>query len=628
MIDLTDHDLGAELEYGLEFDKGDPQGLIENVLVANVNPCNSSMDLTKQSDNNLALNLNLSQETDTRGVPQSSINDATGNETKNIEISSNGILATDQPWSPARMHSRRNRGYTLGRRMQKPRKVFHQIETMNIFNNIKEEEFVLLEPTSNSGLPQNDEKLYQEMRKVCKTQRENITKLRNGTLLIKTENKKESDDLKKLKNLMKCDIEVKSHPTLNQTKATIYAPDLLHLSPDELAEDWKIQGQKVMTVYRFQKREGEVMKPSPGLLITFEGLNFPETIWHGFRIYNTRIYIPNPMRCFRCNKLGHSGKYCRSIYDTCVRCGEEKHSLPCLNTPKCINCNGEHPANSSNCIQYKISKETIAIKTKERCSFRDARSRAELQFNNIPFADVLKVSRTTQPPQALIRNTAEAPTSLLAPSYLINQAKPSNKRHISKENSTDEENVQINKVQKSYSSHGLRKSPPSKKILITTEAEVHQSRSLQTSTLCMHPGMVKPLPSLNSEVTRNDKMDSIEMELSVLDSVNETNLSSSAKDNKLPLLPRRQSLINDYPMPPTVVFTTPTAKTQKDSLRPKSKKQQLLDKKFEEASVERNADYFKKPSLLTDLKSANNGRQGRPLDPRKQQIKTIITKGK
>ncbi|GFU92237.1 hypothetical protein TNCV_1509621 [Trichonephila clavipes] len=51
-----------------------------------------------------------------------------------------------------------------------------------------------------------------------------------------------------------------------------------------------------------------------------------------------RPYIPNPLRCFQCQRYGHSKNVCRG-QPTCPRCGESDHdSADCKNKEQCLNC--------------------------------------------------------------------------------------------------------------------------------------------------------------------------------------------------------------------------------------------------------------------------------------------------
>ena len=60
----------------------------------------------------------------------------------------------------------------------------------------------------------------------------------------------------------------------------------------------------------------------------------------------------------------------------CVNCGEPKHitdDKDCKNTAKCVNCSGNHPANSRYCQAWNTEKEILQIKDTRNISFPEAR---------------------------------------------------------------------------------------------------------------------------------------------------------------------------------------------------------------------------------------------------------------
>ena len=58
-------------------------------------------------------------------------------------------------------------------------------------------------------------------------------------------------------------------------------------------------------------------------------------------------------RCFNCQRYGHVAGVCRSK-KRCSQCGssDQQHPNPCTASPRCCNCNGDHPAYSKHCSEY------------------------------------------------------------------------------------------------------------------------------------------------------------------------------------------------------------------------------------------------------------------------------------
>ena len=62
-----------------------------------------------------------------------------------------------------------------------------------------------------------------------------------------------------------------------------------------------------------------------------------------YQRYRVDPYIPSPLRCFKCQKFGHRRDFCRSSTAVCSVCSEAGHDdRECTNTPKCLNCAGDH----------------------------------------------------------------------------------------------------------------------------------------------------------------------------------------------------------------------------------------------------------------------------------------------
>ncbi|GBM17840.1 hypothetical protein AVEN_27715-1 [Araneus ventricosus] len=86
-------------------------------------------------------------------------------------------------------------------------------------------------------------------------------------------------------------------------------------------------------------------------------------------------YIPNPVRCFKCQKFGHSQQACRSNSKICAKCSVAGHdSSDCISDEiKCRNCEGDHPAFSRSCRRWVLEKEILSTKIRKNISFAEAR---------------------------------------------------------------------------------------------------------------------------------------------------------------------------------------------------------------------------------------------------------------
>ena len=113
------------------------------------------------------------------------------------------------------------------------------------------------------------------------------------------------------------------------------------MSDQEIKTELSSQG--VINVSRFVlKKEGKEIKTNT-LFVTFDSHKLPEKIKLGYYIVNIQPYVPNPLRCFNCQKFGHSKKWCKNKL-ACWKCGEDGHNgSDCASeTVSCLNCKGDH----------------------------------------------------------------------------------------------------------------------------------------------------------------------------------------------------------------------------------------------------------------------------------------------
>ncbi|GFY31929.1 uncharacterized protein TNCV_2620661 [Trichonephila clavipes] len=168
-----------------------------------------------------------------------------------------------------------------------------------------------------------------------------IRKMRSGDLFIEVTSSKQALALASLKQLAHFDIQVKQHATLNYSRGVISAADLYNVTEEEILEN--MAEQNVSQVRRITiRRDGQVLK-TKHLILTFATPDLPQSVKVAYLHCPVRPYIPNPLRCFQCQRFGHSKTTCRG-QPTCARCAEVGHdSADCKAREKCVNCKRRPP---------------------------------------------------------------------------------------------------------------------------------------------------------------------------------------------------------------------------------------------------------------------------------------------
>ncbi|GFW42334.1 uncharacterized protein TNCV_1207861 [Trichonephila clavipes] len=99
-------------------------------------------------------------------------------------------------------------------------------------------------------------------------------------------------------------------PHINYSRGDISEPDSLNTPESEILEDFSQQG--VIQVRRITiKKKDSTIIPTKHLILTFNSPKLPTTIKAGYLNCKIRAYIPNPLRCFKRQRFGHSQIACR-----------------------------------------------------------------------------------------------------------------------------------------------------------------------------------------------------------------------------------------------------------------------------------------------------------------------------
>ncbi|GFX06658.1 hypothetical protein TNCV_382541 [Trichonephila clavipes] len=150
-----------------------------------------------------------------------------------------------------------------------------------------------------------------------------IRKMRSGDLFLEASSAKQATALINLQKLAHLDVTVAPHTTLNFSRGVISPADFLNVSTEEIKEN--MQAQNVCDVRRITiRRDGQVLN-TKHLILTFSTSDFPQTVKMAYIRCPVRPYIPNPLRCFQCQRFGHSKTVCRG-QPTCSRCAERRES--------------------------------------------------------------------------------------------------------------------------------------------------------------------------------------------------------------------------------------------------------------------------------------------------------------
>lgn len=215
-----------------------------------------------------------------------------------------------------------------------------------------------------------------------------VNKIKDG-LLVQVSSAAQSRRLQQIKTLGEFHVEVVPHTSLNVSRGVIYCPDLLNCTLEEILDGMKEQG--VIAVRRIKTKRDGILVDSPNHVLTFNNPVLPKRVKVAFYSLQVRIYIPPPMRCFKCQRFGHTSLKCDKE-QLCV-CGKPLHvGNPCEEPLTCVNCNGMHSARSRNCPVFKEETAIQELKTKENISYMEAKKRIQVPTPtpNISYAKAVR----------------------------------------------------------------------------------------------------------------------------------------------------------------------------------------------------------------------------------------------
>ncbi|GBN80230.1 hypothetical protein AVEN_158573-1 [Araneus ventricosus] len=215
----------------------------------------------------------------------------------------------------------------------------------------------------------------------------------------------EIQNVKKLRS-----VETSFHKSLNVSRGVLSNPDFIHVTEAEFLEE--LLDQNVCAARRINIRRDGRLIPTQHVVLTFQTPVLPKSIKAGYINCKLRPYIPNPLRCFKCQRYGHSQQSCRGTDPVCGKCAESGHETNVCpsDTFKCRNCSGPHAASSKSCPTRIFEKEVIAVKIKRNITFPEAR---QIVKDRTPKVGVSYSSTVQMQPK--IRNNTSETSSMQLP---------------------------------------------------------------------------------------------------------------------------------------------------------------------------------------------------------------------
>ena len=191
-------------------------------------------------------------------------------------------------------------------------------------------------------------------------------------------NVEDSDKIRHCTSFANIPVTVTAHKTLNTSKGVIKTSDFNGCTKEELVEEI----DEIIDTYQVKiHRSGKTILTSTWIL-TFNTPKLPSVLYVDHLKLLVRPYTPNPMRCYNCQRYGHTSKRCTSK-PICSKCGKlcmndddkQNHFDNCTVSSWCPNCRQSgHKASSKECTRWKHEKAILDYKAQHGGTFAQART--------------------------------------------------------------------------------------------------------------------------------------------------------------------------------------------------------------------------------------------------------------
>src|SRR5258705_9798143 len=156
----------------------------------------------------------------------------------------------------------------------------------------------------------------------------------------------------------------------------------------------------VKSVHRFHRKGEDGSKiPTGTVLLTFASNDSALTriilFYESFQLLEFR---ESPLRCFKCQRYGHTERNCRSL-ERCVHCAGKHPSAECTspNKPSCVNCGGQHEAKDRSCPAYELNRKNRLNMLEHRIPFIRAKAMAMTETSRTYSSVAAAAQARTQP---------------------------------------------------------------------------------------------------------------------------------------------------------------------------------------------------------------------------------------
>ena len=206
-----------------------------------------------------------------------------------------------------------------------------------------------------------------------------IKRLKDGSFLVECARKSQAMGLLKTTRFVDRPVRVSIDKALNSSRGVIHCRELSGVTEMEIRTE--LQEQGVVKVHRVTvKKDTEKVHQHP--VSDLQHSRPPKRDHVGYLKVKMALFVPSPMRCFNCNKFGHTSQRCK-VAAKCTGCEKDKHEGRCEGPKLCSNCNGPHASSAKDCPVWQKEKEIQRVRVEKRIFFPEARQLVEAKMPTV-----------------------------------------------------------------------------------------------------------------------------------------------------------------------------------------------------------------------------------------------------
>ena len=159
------------------------------------------------------------------------------------------------------------------------------------------------------------------------------------------------------------------HKLLNSSKGVVRNWELARTNPDEI----KANLPMITDVHRIVVKRNNLEVKTNTLIVTFKTPKNPDSLKICYLNIPVSQYVPNPIRCYKCQRFGHVTSKCKHN-KVCARCSETGHKdTTCTKAFKCVNCEETIHHNITKSVPFISENMAFKILVSRNISFFEAR---------------------------------------------------------------------------------------------------------------------------------------------------------------------------------------------------------------------------------------------------------------